>query len=58
MARPTTVPLLVDTELHNRGSLGRLSRKGLSCGRGSVTRASILEPNGGLLKVPKREIIQ
>ena len=58
VACPTMVRLLVDTELHDRGSLGRLSRKGLSCGRGSVTQASILEPDGDLLEVPKGEVIR
>ena len=58
VVRPTTVQLSVDKELNDKGSLGRLSRKGLSCGWGSVARASILEPDGDLLEVSKGEVIR
>ncbi|GMN44224.1 hypothetical protein TIFTF001_013426 [Ficus carica] len=41
-----------------RSSMGRPSGKGLSCGWGSMPLASTLEPDGDVLKVPKRELIR
>ncbi|GMN68102.1 hypothetical protein TIFTF001_037162 [Ficus carica] len=38
--------------------MGRPSRKGLRCGRGSVARANTLEPDGDLPEVPKRKLIR
>ena len=52
-----TVWLLVGTEQRDEGSLSQPSRKGLSCGRGNVARASILEPDGDLLKVLKGDVV-
>ncbi|GMN38339.1 hypothetical protein TIFTF001_007582 [Ficus carica] len=53
VVRPATVRLSAGTGRHIRGSMGGLSR-----GRGSVTRASTLGPDGGLLEVPKEELIR
>ncbi|GMN58095.1 hypothetical protein TIFTF001_027211 [Ficus carica] len=55
VARPAIVRLSTGTERHYRGSLGRPSRKGLSCGRGSVAQASILLSNSDMLEVLKGE---
>ncbi|GMN54906.1 hypothetical protein TIFTF001_024043 [Ficus carica] len=41
-----------------RGSIDRSSRRGLGRGRGSVTQASTLDLDGGLLEVPKGELIR
>ncbi|GMN53785.1 hypothetical protein TIFTF001_022911 [Ficus carica] len=58
VACPTTVRLSDGTGRHGRGSMGRPSRRGLGRGRGSVTRASTLGPDGGLLEVSKGELIR
>ena len=58
MACPATLQLLAGTGWRGRGSINRPSQKGLSCGRGSVIRASTLDLDGGLLKVPKRDLIR
>ncbi|GMN41177.1 hypothetical protein TIFTF001_010389 [Ficus carica] len=51
-----TVRLLAGTRRCDRGSMGRPSRKELSCSRESVARASTSEPDGDLLEVLKEEI--
>ncbi|GMN52729.1 hypothetical protein TIFTF001_021860 [Ficus carica] len=53
-----TVRLSVSTGQCGKSSIGRPLRNRLSCGQGSVARASTLEPDSDLPEVPKRELIR
>ncbi|GMN58089.1 hypothetical protein TIFTF001_027190 [Ficus carica] len=48
---------IAGTGWRGRGSTGQPPRRGLGRGRGSVDRASTLGPDGGMLEIPKRELI-
>ena len=58
VACPAIVRLSADMRWRGKGSMGRPSRKGLGCGQGSITRASTLNPDGGLFEIPKAELIR